>query len=318
MSGEPCVLCRKPVSEPVFQVTPEGPDGMDGTHASPTFTLLRCDSCGLVMTAPRLEQAELEPYYGAEYWGRVDADNPGWVRRDQAPRTAFLERFRSEGRLLDVGCGLGLFLLALDPARWERYGLEIMPAAYQEAARRLGADRIVTAELTAAEFPPEHFDVVTFWDALEHLPDPVRALNAASRLLRPGGLALLRLPNFAGYAARRFGEDWYELAIPYHSYHFTPATLTRALEATGFEVRDLEDSPGPENYHALKHSVLNRMTRLYGPRGGRARYYLLKPFLHPWEWASTRLGGGSSLQVCAERLPGRSKAKYRDSSLRSE
>jgi len=302
MSGELCVLCGKPVSEPVFQVTPEG---MDGTHAPRTFTLLRCDSCGLVMTAPRLEKAGLEPYYGPEYWGRADADNPGWVRRDQAPRTAFLERFRREGRLLDVGCGLGLFLLALDPARWERYGLEVMPAAHQEAARRLGADRIVTAELTAAEFPPEHFDVVTFWDALEHLPDPVRALNAAFRLLRPGGLVLLRLPNFAGYAARRFRQDWYELAIPYHSYHFTPATLTRALEATGFRVRVLERSTGRENYHALKHSVLNRMTRLYGPRGGRARYYLLKPFLHPWEWASTRLGGGSSLQVCAERLPAR-------------
>ena len=113
------------------------------------------------------------------------------------------------------------------------------------------------------------------------------------------------MPNFASYVARRFRQDWYELAIPYHAYHFTPATLTRALEATGFEVRALERSTGPENYHALKHSVLNRMTRLYGPRGGRARYYLLKPFLHPWEWASTRLGGGSSLQVCAERLPGR-------------
>ena len=302
MSGEPCVLCGKPVSEPVFQVTPEG---MDGTHAPRTFTLLRCDSCGLVMTAPRLDQAELEPYYRPEYWGRADADNPDWVRRDQAPRTAFLERFRREGRLLDVGCGLGLFLLALDPARWERLGLEVMPAAYQRAARRLGADRIVTAELTAAEFPPEHFDVITFWDALEHLPDPVRALKAAFRLLRPGGLVLLRLPNSASYAARRFRQDWYELAIPYHAYHFTPATLTRALEATGFRVRVLERSTGPQNYHALKHSVLNRMTRLYGPRGGRARYYLLKPFLHPWEWASTRLGGGSSLQVCAERLPAR-------------
>ena len=128
MSGEACVLCGEPVSEPVFQVTPEG---MDGTHAPRTFTLLRCDSCGLVMTAPRLDQAELEPYYGPEYWGRVDADNPEWVRRDQAPRTAFLERFRREGRVLDVGCGLGLFLLALDPARWERFGLEVMPAAHQ-------------------------------------------------------------------------------------------------------------------------------------------------------------------------------------------
>src|SRR5207245_2019803 len=111
MGGEPCVLCGNRVSEPVFQVT------LDGARTPRTFTLLRCDSCGLVTTAPRLGQAELEPYYAPEYWGRADADNPGWVRRDQAPRTAFLERFRREGRLLGVGCGLGLFLPASAPAR---------------------------------------------------------------------------------------------------------------------------------------------------------------------------------------------------------
>jgi hypothetical protein len=88
-------------------------------------------------------------------------------------------------------------------------------------------------------------------------------------------------------------------------YHFTPATWTRLMEATGFRRRALENCFGQENYHALKHSLLNRMTRRHGARGGRLRYFLLRPFLHPWEWISTRLGGGSSLQVCAERLPAR-------------
>ena len=91
MSGELCVLCKNPVSEPVFQVT------LDGTHTPRTFTLLRCDSCGLVMTAPRLEKAGLEPHYGPEYWGRVDADNLGWVRRDEAPRTRFSKGSAAKG-----------------------------------------------------------------------------------------------------------------------------------------------------------------------------------------------------------------------------
>lgn len=296
-NGQTCVFCGSLASEAVLRVTLE----TGGTQR--TFSLLRCPVCGLVMTWPRLGRAELEPYYAPEYWGRVNADDLAWVRRDQESRTHFLEGFRRSGRILDVGCGLGLFLLALDRARWDAYGLEVMPAAYQEAQRRLGGGRIVTEDLGAAALPAEHFDVITFWDVLEHLPDPVAALKEASRLLRPGGLLLLRAPNFASYLARRYGQDWYELSLPYHLFHFTPATLTRMLEAAGFEVRVLEDSAGVQNYHAFKHTLLNRLTRLHGKRGGRLRYYLLKPFFHPWERITTRRGGGSSLQVCAARLP---------------
>jgi 2-polyprenyl-3-methyl-5-hydroxy-6-metoxy-1,4-benzoquinol methylase len=295
VSQPSCVFCQKPLHETVLETT------VRGAASSRTFKLLRCGGCGLVTTIPCLPKSELEACYQPEYWGRASADDLAWVRRDQRPRTAFLECFRREGRLLDVGCGLGLFLVALDPQRWDRHGLEAMPAAYREAVSRLGADRIVMAELTAAEFPPEHFDVITFWDVLEHLPDPVAALRQAFRFLRPGGLLLLRLPNFAGYTARRFGEDWYELALPYHLYHFTPASLTHLLEASGFRVCVVEASRGTQHYHALKHSLLRRLTRLHGPRGGRLRYYLLKLLLHPWEWISTRWGGGSSMQVCAER-----------------
>lgn len=296
MSEAPCVLCGTLEREPVLEIT------LNQSNRPQTFRLLRCCSCRLVMSDPRLSGDELEAYYRQDYWGRVRAEDLDWVRRSQRPRTAFLDRFLSAGRLLDVGCGQGLFLLALDPARWERYGLEVMPVPYQEATSRLGRDRIVAAELTAAGLPGEHFDVITFWDVLEHLPNPRAALAEAFRLLRPGGLVLLRLPNFSSYQARRFGEDWYALSLPHHFYHFTPTTLTWLLKVTGFRVRAMEPCYGQENYHSLKHSLLNRMIRRHGRRGGRLRYSLLKPFLHPWEWISTRLGGGSSLQVCAERL----------------
>lgn len=297
MNAEPCVLCGALNRERVFEVTLAQSDPVR------TFRLLRCSFCQLVTTEPRLVGHELEAHYQRDYWGRTRADDLAWVRRDQRHRTAFLQRFCRQGHVLDVGCGMGLFLLALDPARWERCGLEAMPVPYQEAVRHLGSERIFFGELTGASLPREQFDVVTFWDVLEHLTNPRAALEAAFRLLRPGGFVLLTLPNFASYQARRFREDWYALSLPHHLYHFTPTTLTRLLEATGFRVRVLEDRFGQENYHALKHSLLNSMTRRYGPRPGRLRYYLLKPFLHPWEWFSTRLAGGSHLAACAERLP---------------
>ncbi|HUI41909.1 MAG TPA: class I SAM-dependent methyltransferase [Terriglobia bacterium] len=299
MSGETCVLCGCPVRDAVLQVALPRPPQLPQI-----FSLLRCNSCGLVMTSPRLSGKELEAFYSPEYWGRAEPDNLDWVRRNEAPRTEFLERFRREGRILDVGCGLGLFLLALDPARWERTGLEVMPAAYEQAVRHLGAGSMIGSELTEAGLPGGQFDVVTFWDSLEHLPDPVAALRTAHRALRPGGIVLLRLPNFSSYLAQHFGEDWFELSLPYHLHHFTPPTLTRVLEATGFRLRVVENSLGTQNYHAFKHTLLTRMTRRHGPRGGRVLYYLLKPLLGPWERIARRHGRGSSMQVCAERSPG--------------
>jgi len=293
-SSGPCSLCGAAAAELVFSKSV-------GNLTTPsTFSILRCRSCGLVRTEPRLTNAAFELCYRHDYWGRTNAESLDWVRRDQRHRTGFLSRFRAGGSVLDVGCGLGLFLRALDPAHWNRYGVEPMSMPYQEAARWLGPDRISRSELTVAGLPAEQFDVVTFWDSLEHLSDPRPALDEAFRLLRPQGLVLVSLPNFESYQARHFREDWFELSVPYHLYHYTPASVTRLLETCGFRVLLLENGESRVNYHSLKHSLLNRLTRIHGRNAGRLRYYLSRPFLRPWEWISTRLGGGSSMRLCAE------------------
>lgn len=292
-----CPLCGSADAEFVLEKK------ISGSGGELPFRLWRCRACYLVRTEPQLTSDALEPFYRDNYWGGIRPADPDWIRRDQRDRTAFLARFRSQGAILDVGCGRGFFLRALDPKGWDRYGVEPMPVPYREASGALGADRITHAELAAAALPSGKFDVVTFWDSLEHLPNPRAELIEARRLLRPGGLILIGLPNFASYQARHFREDWYGLSLPHHLCHYTRGTLARLLESCGFRVRLVENRKGLENYHALKHSVLNRMTRLHGVRGGRLRYYALKPFLHPWDWISSLYGGGSSLQVCAEAVP---------------
>jgi 2-polyprenyl-3-methyl-5-hydroxy-6-metoxy-1,4-benzoquinol methylase len=293
-----CALCGSTHAERILQKR------INATGGDLLFHLWRCAVCNLVWTEPQLPSQALEPHYAEEYWGEggVEAVDEGWIRRDQRYRTGFLHRFCSAGSILDVGCGLGFFLRALDSSRWDRYGIEPMPVPYREAARALGSERIRNTEVIAAGLPSGKFDVVTFWDSLEHLPNPRAILQEAGRVLRPGGIVLIGLPNYGGYQARHFGEDWFGLSLPHHFFHYTPETLTKLLEKCGFRVRVMEDRTGPENYHALKHSLLNGLTRRHGRRAGRLRYYLAKPLLHPWEWGSTRLGGGSSLQVCAERI----------------
>jgi SAM-dependent methyltransferase len=293
-----CALCGSTDAGPILEKR------INGRGGEMLFRLWRCAACGLARTEPQLTSQALEPYYAEEYWGEggVEAVDEDWIRSDQRYRTGFLDRFRNDGSILDVGCGLGFFLRALDANRWDRYGIEPMPVPYREVARALGSDRILNTDLIAAGLPSGRFDVVTFWDSLEHLPNPRAILQETGRLLRPGGIVLIGLPNFGGYQARHFGEDWFGLSLPHHFFHYTRETLTRLLEHCGFRLRVIEDRTGPENYHALKHSLLNGLTRRHGRRAGRLRYFAAKPFLHPWEWVSTRLGGGSSLQVCAERI----------------
>jgi len=236
-----CPLCGGTEAEFVLQKI------VTGSGAALPFRLWRCRGCDLVRTEPQLAPAALEPFYSGEYYGGISAADPEWIRRDQRTRTRFLERFRSQGRILDVGCGLGFFLRALDANRWDRNGIEPMPVPFREASAALGSDRITNSELRAARLPSATFDVVSFWDSLEHLPDPRAELQEAHRLLRPGGLALIGLPNFGSYQARHFGEDWYGLSLPHHLCHYTRATLTRLLESCGFRVRVVENRTGAEN-----------------------------------------------------------------------
>ena len=153
---------------------------------------------------------------------------------------------------------IGFFLRALDPSRWDRYGVEPMPLPYRQAARALGPDRVAHVPLAAAALPAARLTSLRSGIRSSISLIPRAELQEARRVLRSGGLVLIALPNFAGYQARRFGEDWYHLSLPHHLWHFTPATLTRLLDSCGFRVRILEDRAGPDHYHALEHSLLNR------------------------------------------------------------
>jgi SAM-dependent methyltransferase len=78
------------------------------------------------------------------------------------------------------------------------------------------------------------YDAVILWHVAEHLQTPEVTVRAIARLLRPGGVLLVAVPNFGSPEARIGRAGWFHLDVPRHLVHFTPATLTAILDATGF------------------------------------------------------------------------------------
>lgn len=119
-------------------------------------------------------------------------------------------------------------------AGWRAEGLDTSPEAVR-AGRQAG---LVLREgtLPGAAVEPASFDVVTMWQALEHVPSPKATLAAVHRALRPGGRLLVVCPRLDSLEARLFGAAWFGLELPRHLTHFTRATLARHLEAAGFDV----------------------------------------------------------------------------------
>lgn len=265
------------------------------------YIIARCDGCGVLRTLPEMSDAELAFFYPTDYWGGEPSLE--WIRKSQIEKTNFLASCGlGGGRLLDVGCGSGFFLRALDPKTWDPFGVEIGKAASTAAERIIGSLRIFNGTLIDSACEDEYFDVVTFWSSLEHTTEPRDNLIEARRILKRNGTLIVQVPNADSYQARRFGGDWFALDAPRHRYHFTAATLTRLLDETGFHVERTSFYSKAHNAHALRQSL---KAKLYQPPAGalgRAAFLACIPFIKPFDFLMSALGLGATLTIAARAV----------------
>lgn len=202
------------------------------------YRYLRCVSCATVWTDI---SREAHAAVRRNVWDEpaVDSATDDFYGRARARAHAeFLRRIASEpGRLLDVGCGLGYFMARARAAGWHVRGCDTSAFWVREANRRVGAPAASIGELASAIAPDERFELITAWDVIEHVYDPVEFLVELSSRLAPGGRIFLRTPNLAYvlpvYALRRrLGHD-VELGPTNHLTYFTAPTMRRALAAAG-------------------------------------------------------------------------------------
>jgi 2-polyprenyl-3-methyl-5-hydroxy-6-metoxy-1,4-benzoquinol methylase len=145
-------------------------------------------------------------------------------------------RWRRAGKLVDFGCGDAGFLL-LASKHFDVTGIELSPRGVELSRQRISPDRILEGPVTkvASGLPENSYDVVTQFGYIEHEWQPIAGLGAAYRILKPGGVTVIKTPNYASWNRTIRGMDWCGYHIPAHCNYFTPRTLAELFRRVGFE-----------------------------------------------------------------------------------
>jgi SAM-dependent methyltransferase len=280
-----------------------------------TFHLVRCSECRLLYQNPRPPLDEIGQYYPNHY-GSYDSAGAGlrarrgmmrWIiQRGQHKRCRLIERNApthtgAPHRLLDIGCASGLFLEAMQTyPGWQVEGVELNAAAARATSARLGIP-VFAGPFEQAQYADGAFDAIALWDVLEHLHNPLASLREIRRILRPGGVLFVRVPNAASYVARMCGRYWSGYDLPRHMTLFTPRTLAQALAQVGFRERVCVFPSG--SYLAALHSLRFAMDdgRLKPEQAAAIHRILLRPAARALAWPifsiADRMAGGSNVEA---------------------
>jgi len=224
------------------------------------YELLACGACGLQFWEPR--EMPGAQWYERMYGGRdekllpLEPGHKYFLADPLAPRG---------GELLDIGCGTGNFLAAARDEGYGVTGVELDRSAARFAKERLGLQRVLP--LTISEFtdqhPEERFDVVTFFEVLEHQAAPVEFLRKVRACVRPGGMIALSVPNRERWLT---GPDVLDYP-PNHFLRWNAAALKNFLSTQGFEVLFLREQRAGIAHTALMINMALRTGMLQASAG---------------------------------------------------
>ncbi len=179
-----------------------------------------------------------------KYWREI-TDPDGKVRNRAEEREQFLKdidyilkylKNLHPGRILDIGCGLGWLLSAINE-KWNKYGLEISKIAAEFAAKY---GEIFYGPLLKSNYPDNFFDVIVMHHVIEHMENPVENLKIIKQILKPDGILILGTPDFDSGCARLFGQNYRLLHDETHISLFSNDSMHRFLRDNNFKILEVE------------------------------------------------------------------------------
>ena len=207
----------------------------DFTVSNEIFDIVECGSCTLRFTQSVPDQAAIGAYYQSDsYISHTDTEkgliNKLYIKARNytlnwkmklLDKSAGNQEFKR--KLLDIGAGTGAFLDKAQHSGWEVTGLEP-----DDGARKICFDKYgIQSESSENLFrlPSQKYDAVTMWHVLEHVHQLHEYIDQIKRVLKPGGVALIALPNYTSKDAEEYKSFWAAYDVPRHLYHFSPQAM---------------------------------------------------------------------------------------------
>jgi SAM-dependent methyltransferase len=230
-----CVFCGKPLSIPVLEnITANGM----------VCNVSECAECQIAMMHPFPTDKEISGLYST-----------GNYRTDEGTRFNFLieyliylgsvvkrkriEKYARKGKILDIGCGRGLFLDIMRRGEWEVVGSELNKETASYAEQVYGL-KVHAGEITDQSLAPECFEVINICGVLEHLKDPNAVVSECHRLLKEDGLLVILVQNIRSFEFKLGKENWFHLDLPFHLFQFTEEGMVKILQKKGFKIRKVK------------------------------------------------------------------------------
>lgn len=198
-----------------------------------TQYVVKCLQCGLLYVNPRLKADFIVASY-VQSSDELYASQAEGRERTFQRNLRIVERYAPDkGKILDVGAAAGFFMNVARKGGWEPYGVEPSKWLSKYGREKLGID-IQQGTLRETGYPDGFFDVVTMWDVLEHVTDPLGELREVRRILKKGGILIINYPDIGTWIAKLAGRHWWFL-LSVHLTYFSSDTLKQMLGKAGFE-----------------------------------------------------------------------------------
>lgn len=297
------------------------------------FTLVCCSSCGLVCVHPQPSNETLSKHYPAEYYTHA---SPRPTLKDQFNSTLFqflfflfegsklhsgvikkalqsvgsrfpharhiveinaLEYLPGAGStLLEVGFGRGDFLGFLASRGYDCTGVENDPVCCENLQKQ--GHTAFCGEILELHLPENAFDFIRMRHTLEHIRRPAETVKKLFDIQKPGGYIFVEVPNFDGAYSEIFREDWAQLEVPRHLFHFNEATPSRLLKKAGYRiVRTFFDTQPWQLLTSIQYSLENRKNPISEIRSIQR----VSSSLHKLSSMLTSLGIGDNIIVIAQK-----------------
>ncbi len=252
-----CPICEQDETLPLFD--------------KDSLSVVTCKRCQLRYVNPRVSQQALEKdyieaYYPPDKVARIHTDSMEWLQMTER-LTELEKRCQGKGKLLDVGCGIGTFLHLARERGWEPYGVDPSKSGITFAQEIHQLD-VRCGEVFDANFPDAHFDAITLYHVLEHIPELNPFLSELRRILRPQtGTLVIEVPNGESLQIHLQKEDWSYVHPRDHLYYFSARSLPKLLQKHGF--RDIalgkprRVSPRTDLRFMLRSAATSALVRLH-------------------------------------------------------